>query len=116
MYASEYIWNGIKYMTKLSVIAEDKEQGLVSIAEPVGVICGVTQQLTNQQPFSKHLLLLRHVTLSFFAFHPSVSEIICRGSSSFVMQLLKQVHPKDCIQWIEVSHLSKATGLWMNHP
>ena len=24
------------------VIAEDKEQGLVSIAEPVGVICGVT--------------------------------------------------------------------------
>ena len=28
-------------MTKtVGVIAEDKEQGLVSIAEPVGVICG----------------------------------------------------------------------------
>ncbi len=26
----------------IGVIAEDKEQGLVSIAEPVGVICGVT--------------------------------------------------------------------------
>ena len=42
MYASEYIWNSIKYDKTVGVIAEDKEQGLVSIAEPVGVICGVT--------------------------------------------------------------------------
>ena len=35
MYASEYD-------KPVGVIAEDKEQGLVSIAEPVGVICGVT--------------------------------------------------------------------------
>ena len=42
MYASEYIWNSIKYDKPVGVIAEDKEQGLVSIAEPVGVICGVT--------------------------------------------------------------------------
>lgn len=42
MYASEYIWNSIKYDKPVGVIAEDKEQGLVSIAELVGVICGVT--------------------------------------------------------------------------
>ena len=42
IYASEYIWNSIKYDKPVGVIAEDKEQGLVSIAEPVGVICGVT--------------------------------------------------------------------------
>ena len=42
IYASEYIWNSIKYDRTVGVIAEDKEQGLVSIAEPVGVICGVT--------------------------------------------------------------------------
>lgn len=42
MYASEYIWNSIKYDKTVGVIAEDKEQDLVSIAEPVGVICGVT--------------------------------------------------------------------------
>ena len=42
MYASEYIWNSIKNDKTVGVIAEDKEQGLVSIAEPVGVICGVT--------------------------------------------------------------------------
>ena len=42
MYASEYIWNSIEYDKPVGVIAEDKEQGLVSIAEPVGVICGVT--------------------------------------------------------------------------
>ena len=42
MYASEYIWNSIKYDKSVGVIAEDKEQGLVDIAEPVGVICVVT--------------------------------------------------------------------------
>ena len=42
MYASEYIWNSNEYDKPEGVIAEDKEQGLVSIAEPVGVICGVT--------------------------------------------------------------------------
>ena len=42
MYASEYIWNSIEYDKPVGVIAEDKEQGSVSIAEPVGVICGVT--------------------------------------------------------------------------
>ena len=36
MYASEYIWNSIKNDKTVGVIAEDKEQGLVSIAEPVG--------------------------------------------------------------------------------
>lgn len=46
MYASEYIWNSIKYDKPVGVIAEDKEQGSVSIAEPVGVICGVTP-ITN---------------------------------------------------------------------
>ena len=51
MYASEYIWNSIKNDKTVSVIAEDKEQGLVSIAEPVGVICGLLQQLIQ------HLLL-----------------------------------------------------------
>ena len=34
--------NSIEYDKPVGVIAEDKEQGLVSIAEPVGVICGVT--------------------------------------------------------------------------
>ena len=41
MYASEYIWNSIKYDKTVGVIAEDKEQGLISIAEPVGVIWGL---------------------------------------------------------------------------
>ena len=31
MYASEYIWNSIKYDKTVGVVAEDKEQGLVSI-------------------------------------------------------------------------------------
>ena len=42
MYASEYIWNNIKHDKTAGVIYEDKQKHLVQIAEPVGVICGVT--------------------------------------------------------------------------
>ena len=42
MYASEYIWNNIKHDKTVGVINEDKQKGLIEVAEPVGVICGVT--------------------------------------------------------------------------
>ncbi|HCY4499728.1 TPA: bifunctional acetaldehyde-CoA/alcohol dehydrogenase, partial [Staphylococcus aureus] len=42
LYASEYIWNSIKDNKTVGIIGEDKEKGLTYVAEPIGVICGVT--------------------------------------------------------------------------
>ena len=42
MYASEYIWNNIKHDKTVGVINKDEQTGLMEIAEPVGVVCGVT--------------------------------------------------------------------------
>lgn len=42
MYASEYIWNSIKHDKTVGVIGEDKQKGLIEVAGPVGVVCGVT--------------------------------------------------------------------------
>ena len=106
MYASEYIWNSIKYDKTVGVIAEDKEQGLVSIAEPVGVI-GLHQQLTQlQQPFSKPSLLLRHVTLSSLPSTHQLKNHLQKLLVSFVMQLLKQGHLRTASSGLK-SHLSK---------
>ena len=72
MYASEYIWNSIKNDKTVGVIAEDKGQGLVSIAEPVGVICGVTPTTnpTSTTIFNA-LIALKTRNSIVFAFHPS---------------------------------------------
>ena len=77
MYASEYIWNSIKYDKTVGVIAEDKEQGLVSIAEPVGVICGVTPTTNpTSTTIFKALIALKTRNSIIFAFHPSLDNIL----------------------------------------
>ena len=75
MYASEYIWNSIKNDKTVGVIAEDKEQGLVSIAEPVGVICGVTPTTNpTSTTIFKALIALKTRNSIVFAFHPSAQK------------------------------------------
>ena len=82
MYASEYIWNSIKYDKTVGVIAED------------------------QQPFSKPSLLLRHVTLSSLPSTHQLRNHLLRLLVLFVMQLLKQVHLRTAFSGLK-SHLSK---------
>ena len=80
VYASEYIWNSIKNDKTVGVIAEDKEQGLVSIAEPVGVICGVTPTTNpTSTTIFKALIALKTRNSIVFAFHPISSKIISRS-------------------------------------
>ncbi|PTK45181.1 bifunctional acetaldehyde-CoA/alcohol dehydrogenase, partial [Staphylococcus nepalensis] len=39
LYASEYIWQSIKYNKTIGVIDEDEQRGLTYVASPVGVVC-----------------------------------------------------------------------------
>ena len=42
MFATEYIYHSIKYEKTVGIIDENEEEGYVEIAEPVGIIAGVT--------------------------------------------------------------------------
>ena len=42
MFATEYIYHSIKYDKTVGVISKNEEEGYVEIAEPVGIIAGVT--------------------------------------------------------------------------
>jgi acetaldehyde dehydrogenase/alcohol dehydrogenase len=42
MFASESIWNNIKNDKTVGVISEDSVKQIIEIADPVGVVCGVT--------------------------------------------------------------------------
>ena len=116
MYASEYIWNSIKYDKTVGVIAEDKEQGLVSIAEPVGVICGVTPTTNpTSTTIFKALIALKTRNSIVFAFHPSAQKSFAEAARIVRDAAIEAGAPKDCIQWIEEPSI-EATGLLMNHP
>ena len=116
MYASEYIWNSIKYDKTVGVIAEDKEQGLVSIAEPVGVICGVTPTTNpTSTTIFKALIALKTRNSIIFAFHPSAQKSSAEAARIVRDAAIEAGAPKNCIQWIEEPSI-EATGLLMNHP
>ena len=116
MYASEYIWNSIKYDKTVGVVAEDKEQGLVSIAEPVGVICGVTPTTNpTSTTIFKALIALKTRNSIVFAFHPSAQKSSAEAARIVRDAAIEAGAPKNCIQWIEEPSI-EATGLLMNHP
>lgn len=50
LFATEYIWHDIKSQKTVGVIEDDELEGIVQVAEPVGVIAGVTRSLTPPQP------------------------------------------------------------------
>ncbi|WP_407856690.1 bifunctional acetaldehyde-CoA/alcohol dehydrogenase [Enterococcus hailinensis] len=116
MYASEYIWNNIKNDKTAGVIFEDKQKHLIQIAEPVGVICGVTPTTnpTSTTVF-KSLIALKTRNPIVFAFHPSAQKCSAEAAQIVRDAAIAAGAPENCIQWIETPSLEATQGL-MNHP
>ncbi|WP_251867157.1 bifunctional acetaldehyde-CoA/alcohol dehydrogenase [Enterococcus malodoratus] len=116
MYASEYIWNNIKHDKTAGVIYEDKQKHLVQIAEPVGVICGVTSTTnpTSTTVF-KSLIAIKTRNPIVFAFHPSAQKCSAEAARIVRDAAVAAGAPENCIQWIETPSLDATQGL-MNHP
>ena len=47
MFATEYIYHSIKYNKTVGVIEKNEEDGYMLIAEPIGVVAGVTSNFYN---------------------------------------------------------------------
>jgi acetaldehyde dehydrogenase/alcohol dehydrogenase len=42
IFATEYIWHSIKYQKTVGIIADNEEEDYMLVAEPIGIIAGVT--------------------------------------------------------------------------
>ncbi|MEG2325075.1 MAG: bifunctional acetaldehyde-CoA/alcohol dehydrogenase [Enterococcus sp.] len=116
MYASEYIWNSIKNDKTVGVINEDKQKGLIQIAEPVGVVCGVTPTTNpTSTTIFKAMVALKTRNPIVFAFHPSAQKCSSEAARIIRDAAIAAGAPENCIQWIEKPSLEGTTGL-MNHP
>ncbi|MDN3015012.1 bifunctional acetaldehyde-CoA/alcohol dehydrogenase [Paenibacillus sp. BSR1-1] len=116
MFATECIYNNIRDMKTVGVISENENEGMVEMAEPVGVIAGVIP-ITNPTStvIFKSLISLKTRNPIIFAF-PKYAQKCCVRTA----ELLKEaaIHagaPDNSIQWIEVpSH--EAFQALMKHP
>ena len=115
LFATEYIYHSIKYIDTVGIINDNPEEDYYEIAEPVGVIAGVTP-VTNPTSTTlfKCLISIKARNPIIFAFHPSSQK--CSVESARVMRdaAIAAGAPKSCIQWIEEPSLEATQSLMKN--
>jgi len=116
MFATEYIYHSIKYDKTVGVIAENEEEGYVEIAEPIGIIAGVTP-VTNPTSTTmfKSMIAAKTRNVIIFGFHPSAQKCSSKAAEIVRDAAIKAGAPENCILWIEEPSIL-ATSMLMNHP
>ena len=116
MFATEYIYHSIKYDKTVGIINQNEEEGYEEIAEPVGIIAGVTP-VTNPTStvMFKSIISAKTRNVIIFGFHPNAQKCSTRAAEIVRDAAVAAGAPKDCILWIEKPSIT-ATNMLMNHP
>ncbi len=116
IFASEYVYHSIKYNKTVGVIESNDLEDYEMVAEPVGIVAGVTP-VTNPTSTTifKSLIAVKTKNPIIFGFHPSAQKCSVEAAKIVREAAIKAGAPKDCISWIEDPSLL-ATNTLMNHP
>ena len=116
MFATEYIWHDIKNEKTVGVVDENDMEGYVDVAEPVGVVAGVTP-VTNPTSTTlfKAIICAKTRNPIIFGFHPSAQKCSLAAAKVVRDAAIAAGAPEYCIQWIEAPSVAATTAL-MNHP
>ena len=116
MFATEYIYHSIKYEKTVGIINENDEEDYVEIAEPVGIIAGVTP-VTNPTSTTmfKSIISAKTRNVIVFGFHPSAQKCSAEAARILRDAAINAGAPENCILWIEEPSII-ATRMLMNHP
>jgi acetaldehyde dehydrogenase/alcohol dehydrogenase len=116
IFACEHVTHSMKGLRTVGVISHDDLTGITEIAEPVGVIAGVTP-VTNPTSTTifKSLLALKTRNPIIFGFHPAAQQCSAQAARVVRDAAIAAGAPEHCIQWIEHPSIA-ATSELMNHP
>ncbi|GIQ62587.1 hypothetical protein PACILC2_11550 [Paenibacillus cisolokensis] len=116
LFATEYIYNSIKHVKTVGTIEDNPHERYRIVAEPVGVIAGVTP-VTNPTSTTMFKALISAKTRNpiIFAFHPSAQACSREAAKTMLEAAVRCGAPEYCIQWIDLPSL-EATQMLMNHP
>ncbi len=115
IFSTEYIWHDIKYAKTVGIISESELDGYMEIAEPVGVVAGVTP-VTNPTSTTMFKTIITAKTRNpiIFAFHPSAQKCSVEAARILRDAAIAAGAPKNCVQWIETPSI-EATSALMNN-
>ena len=115
-FASEYIFNKYKDEKTCGVLSEDDEAGTMTVAEPVGVICGIipTTNPTSTAIF-KALIALKTRNGIIFSPHPRAQHSTGEAARIVHDAAVAAGAPRDIIAWIEEPTIELSNAL-MSHP
>ncbi|RKP52974.1 bifunctional acetaldehyde-CoA/alcohol dehydrogenase [Cohnella endophytica] len=115
LFATEYIYHSIKNEKTVGVIEDNVYENYRKVAEPVGVIAGITP-VTNPTSTTMFKALIAAKTRNpiIFAFHPSAQRSSAEAARTLLEAAVAAGAPEHCIQWIEQPSV-EATQLLMNH-
>ena len=114
-FASEYIYNKYKDEKTCGILAEDPTFGTITIAEPVGIICGIvpTTNPTSTAIF-KALISLKTRNGIIFSPHPRAKESTTMAARIVLEAAVAAGAPKDIIGWIDKPSVALSNQL-MTH-
>lgn len=115
IFATEYVYHSIKYDKTVGVIEDNEYENFQKIAEPVGIIMGITP-VTNPTSTTmfKALISIKTRNPIIFGFHPSAQNCSREAAKILLEAAVKHGAPADCIQWIDDPSMDRTNAL-MNH-
>lgn len=115
-FASEYIYNAYKDDKTCGIVGVNDEVGTITVAEPVGLICGIvpTTNPTSTAIF-KALISLKTRNGIIFSPHPRAARSTCAAAKLVLDAAVAAGAPADIIGWIEKPTLQLSDSL-MHHP
>ncbi|CAQ84122.1 MULTISPECIES: bifunctional acetaldehyde-CoA/alcohol dehydrogenase [Photorhabdus] len=114
-FASEYIYNAYKDDKTCGILAEDKTFGTITIAEPIGLICGIvpTTNPTSTAIF-KALISLKTRNGIIFSPHPRAKKATNKAAELVLRAAIEAGAPEDIIGWIDEPSVELSNAL-MHH-
>ncbi|MDR1861713.1 MAG: bifunctional acetaldehyde-CoA/alcohol dehydrogenase [Candidatus Ancillula sp.] len=115
IFACEHVTNYLAKQKTVGVISRDPISGITEIADPVGVVAGVTPTTNpTSTAIFKSLIAIKTRNPIIFGFHPSAQQCSIAAAKVVRDAAIKAGAPENCIQWVETPSLEATTAL-MNH-
>ncbi|WP_024871057.1 bifunctional acetaldehyde-CoA/alcohol dehydrogenase [Tolumonas lignilytica] len=114
-FASEYIYNKYKDEKTCGILEEDKNFGTITIAEPIGIICGIvpTTNPTSTAIF-KSLIALKTRNGIVFSPHPRAKNSTAAAARIVLEAAVAAGAPADIVGWIDAPTVEMSNYL-MKH-
>ena len=115
-FASEYIYNAYKDEKTCGILETDDTFGTITIAEPIGIICGIvpTTNPTSTAIF-KALISLKTRNGIIFSPHPRARNATNKAAEIVLQAAIAAGAPPDIIGWIDEPSVELSNQL-MHHP